>query len=367
MTTERIILGLLLVGVAYGCGVILWPFLSAILWAGILTFTTWPLYTRLRRHVSPTIAAAIMMGGSAVAIVLPIAYLSSTGISDIPGLIGSIEAELANISTDGRAPSWLAHIPHFGPELQKTYAEWTHDIHAMGDSLQPYAGQIAHYVLSGLVLLAGGIAELLMALFVALFFWINGDTLGLVITGALTRICGDYADRLILIIGRTIRGTVYGVIGTAIVQGVLTSIGLFLSGVPESVLFGGLAAFLAVFPIGAPLVWIPAALWLVSTHHVASGIFLAAYGVLIISGADHLLRPALISRGAQQPYLLAVLGVLGGVVTLGGLGIFLGPVLLGVGYTLTVEFARGRPPETLGSPTTTNETMDIRPEITDSL
>jgi len=190
--------------------------------------------------------------------------------------------------------------------------------------------------------LASGIAELLMALFVALFFWINGDALGRVIRALLTRITGDYAARLIAVIGNVIRGTVYGILGTAIVQGVLTAIGLLIFGVSDPVLLGGLAAFFAVFPVGAPLVWVPAAIWLAVHHHLAAGIGLAVYGIVLISGADHIIRPAFIARGAQLPYLLTVLGVLGGVVALGGLGIFLGPVLLGVGYTLTVEFANGR-------------------------
>jgi len=192
------------------------------------------------------------------------------------------------------------------------------------------------------VKLASGIAELAMALFVAFFLWLNGDSLGLTITALIARIAGPRAaPRLIDVIGRTIRGTVYGILGTAIVQGVLTGIGLVLTGVPSPVLLAGLTAFVAVFPIGAPLIWIPAAIWLAISHHVGAGLFLAGYGVIIISGADHLIRPAFISRGAQLPYLLTVLGVLGGVVAFGGLGIFLGPVLLAVGYTLTSEFAAG--------------------------
>ncbi|GBR24993.1 AI-2E family transporter [Kozakia baliensis] len=341
MTTERIMLGLLLVGVAYGCGVVLWPFLSAILWAGILVFTTWPLYKGLCRRMRPVPAAFVMMVSSAIAIVLPLVFLTSTGISDVPGIIATINDAFLHLSNSGPPPAWLDHIPMFGAQLRTAYLNWSHDVRSIGEALQPYAGQIAHYALSILMQLASGSAELLMALFIGLFFWINGDALGRVITALLTRITGNYALRLIAVIGSVIRGTVYGILGTAIVQGVLTAIGLWISGVPDPVLFGGLAAFVAVFPIGAPLVWVPAAIWLALHHHLGWGLFLAGYGIVLISGADHIIRPAFIARGAQLPYLLTVLGVLGGVVTLGGLGIFLGPVLLGVGYTLTTEFANG--------------------------
>jgi len=135
---------------------------------------------------------------------------------------------------------------------------------------------------------------------------------------------------------------VYGILGTALVQGFLTAFGLWVSGVPRPVLLGAVAGFLAVLPIGAPLVWIPAAAWLLSTGHTGWGIFLVIYGITAISGADHLIRPVFIARGAQLPFLLTVLGVLGGALAFGLLGIFLGPVLLGVGFTLVVEFADAR-------------------------
>jgi len=124
------------------------------------------------------------------------------------------------------------------------------------------------------------------------------------------------------------------------VQGMLTLFGLWVTGVPRPGLLALVAGFLSVLPIGAPLVWIPAALWLMSSGHVGWGVFLAAYGGVVVSGADSLIRPWFISRGAQLPFLLTVLGVLGGALSFGLLGIFLGPVLLGVGYTLINEWAR---------------------------
>jgi len=94
-----------------------------------------------------------------------------------------------------------------------------------------------------------------------------------------------------------------------------------------------------VLPIGAPVVWIPAALWLLSSGHLGWGVFLAVYGVVAVSGADSVIRPWFIARGAQLPFVLTVLGVLGGAIAFGLLGIFLGPVLLGIGYTLVNEWA----------------------------
>ncbi|MCQ8276894.1 AI-2E family transporter [Acetobacteraceae bacterium KSS8] len=336
---ERIMMGLLLGGVAAGCIVVLYPFFSALLLAAILVFTTWPIFTRLRASTNRFIAAILMMVLIALLVVLPIGLLASAGVEDAPMVVSG----LLHLTAKGlpRPPGWIAHLPAFGHQLDETLQRWSADLNQIGATMQPYLGTIARRILAVLVQIAGGLLQLVIALFIGFFFWISGDALGATVTAVIGRIAGPAAPRLLAVVGGTVRGTVYGILGTAIVQGILTGIGLAIAGVPSPVLFGGIAAFVAVLPIGAPLVWVPAAIWLALSHHLGRGIFLAVFGVVAISGADHVIRPMFIARGAQLPYLLTVLGVLGGILAFGGLGIFLGPVLLGLGYMLTVEFAAG--------------------------
>jgi predicted PurR-regulated permease PerM len=225
-----------------------------------------------------------------------------------------------------------------GPSLGELLDRWSADISALGESLQPYFGIVLEGAL-GLVLgIARGVLLFGLALFIAFFFYLYGDPLSVRLRLLLHRVAGAQADRLIAVTGATVRGVVYGILGTAIVQGVLTGLGLWIAGVPRPVLFGAVAGFVAVLPIGAPLVWIPAAIWLASTGHLGHGIFLAAYGAVVVSGADHIIRPWFIARGAQLPFLLTVLGVLGGALAFGLLGIFLGPTLLAIGFTLVTEW-----------------------------
>ena len=148
----------------------------------------------------------------------------------------------------------------------------------------------------------------LLALFIAFFFYVYGEPIADRLRLILHRIAGVQADRLITVTGATVRGVVYGILGTAIVQGLLTAFGLWISGVPRPVLLGGVAGFLSVLPIGAPVVWIPASIWLMSSGHLGWGIFLAIYGAGAISGSDSLIRPWFISRGAQLPFLLTDAG-----------------------------------------------------------
>ncbi len=221
---------------------------------------------------------------------------------------------------------------------------WAADISGMLEALRPLFGILLENGLSLLLGIANGVLMFLLALFVAFFFYVYGDPMADRLRLLLHRIAGVQADRLIQITGATVRGVVYGILGTAVVQGILTAFGLWLSGVPRPVLLGTIAGMLSVLPIGAPVVWIPAAIWLIGSGHHGWGIFLAIYGVGAVSGADSLIRPWFIARGAQLPFMLTVLGVLGGALAFGLLGIFLGPVLLGIGFTLVNEWARSSDP-----------------------
>jgi predicted PurR-regulated permease PerM len=339
MIAERVLMGLLIGGIAIGCGLVLHPFFSAILWAAILVYTSWPLVDWLKMRLGmPRIAVSVLMVTmTALVIVLPLALTVPGGAADVKDARHALEAWLAEVPP---APHWLAGIPVIGASLSATWEAWAGDLSRMAAFFRPYLGMFAEQGLSLLLSVAGGLVQFFVALFVAFFLWLSGDTLGPRIQILVHRIAGRYGPHLIATTTRAVRGTVYGILGTAIIQGFLTAFGLSLAGVPRVVLLGTVAAFLAVLPIGAPLVWIPAGLWLLAGEHTARGVFLLVYGVVVVTGADHLIRPYFIARGARIPFALTVLGVLGGVFAFGALGIFLGPVLLGVGWMLILEFAR---------------------------
>ena len=346
VVAQRLLMGLLLTGIAIGCVLVLHPFLSAILWAAILVYTTWPVFNWMRAHLrlGPGWTAGVMVVLTTVLIVLPLGLAAPAGADDVNQLRASIEAALGGGLPS--APEWLAGVPVIGVTISDYWNAWAADLSAMVTFFKPYFGRIAENGLNVLLGIAGGLLQFLLALMVAFFFWASGDSLGVHLNRIVYRIAGDHAPRLVAVTGLTIRGTVYGILGTALVQGILTTFGLWLSGVPRPLLLGAIAGFLSVLPIGAPVVWIPATLWLLGTGHTGWGIFLGTYGLFAISGSDNVIRPYFISRGAQLPFLLTILGVLGGALAFGLLGIFLGPVLLGVGYTLVAEFAGADTTET---------------------
>jgi predicted PurR-regulated permease PerM len=343
MRAERILMMLLLGGVAIGCTLVLAPFFSAILWAAILTYTTWPMYEWLRTHLKlgHTAASALMVLVMTVLVVLPLALAVPGGAGDID----QIRREVQNALQAGLpgAPDWVDNIPIVGPYMSDLWNHWADDLTTMVSFFRPYFGWAGELLLTVLLGLANGVLLFLLALFIAFFFYASGEKLAAHAVTILKRIAGEQADRLIAVTGATIRGVVYGILGTALVQGILTGLGLWASGVPRPLLLAVIAGGLSVLPIGAPVIWIPAALWLMSTGHTAWGVALLIYGVVAISGSDSVIRPFFIARGADLPFLLTMLGVLGGALAFGLLGVFVGPVLLGVGYTLVREYGAAVP------------------------
>lgn len=341
LSTERVLSGLLLAGLGIGCAFVLQRFASAILWAAILVFTTWPVFRwlRLKLRLARGWAAGLMVLLTAVLLVLPLALAVPSGADDV----AHIRREVEELLDKGMptSPSWLYNLPLVGPTLSDYWNGFAADFSGVGELLRPYLGVILENSLSVLLGVAGGVLQFLLALFFAYFFWASGDVLSVQLRAILTRIAGSAADRLITVTGLVVRGTVYGILGTALVQGILTGFGLYLTGVPRPVLLGAFAGLISVLPVGAPVVWIPASLWLLSEGRTGWAIFLAVYGTVLISGSDNVIRPYFIARGARLPFLLTIVGVLGGALAFGLLGIFVGPVLLGVGYILVAEYARG--------------------------
>lgn len=340
MTAERMLLTFLLAAIALGCGLVLYPFFAPLLWAAILVFTTWPVFwwLRSRMRLGPVVASLLMVIATALVIVLPLALLASDGVADLDAL--RVWAEDAVAAGLPAAPAWLSSLPRVGPALARLWNGWAADLGVMVGVFRPYFGLMAENGLLVLLGIANGIVRFALALFIAFFFWMSGAALGTHLRAVLHRIAGLRADELIRVTGGVVRGTVYGILGTAIVQGILTAAGLWLVHVPRPVLLGAVASMCAVLPIGAPLIWLPAAAWLLLDGQTGRGVFLVVYGVVAVSGADHTIRPYFIARGAHLPFLLTVMGVLGGVLEFGLLGIFLGPVLLGVGFSLVMEFGR---------------------------
>jgi predicted PurR-regulated permease PerM len=337
LTDRALGAGLVLLVLA-GCFVVLRPFLSAILWACILTFSTWPLFLRLKLLLGdrPALSALVMTIAMAALLVVPLvtvlAGLAENGVF----LVNAANRMLSEGLPD--PPAWLRDLPLIGSGADAYWRGLAHDGVALIAEAQRLLPATRRALLGLGELMGAGLVQLGLSVFLAFFLYRNGDAVAAQLNRASARIAGDRAQRLLEVAGGTVISVVYGILGTALAQGLLAGIGLYLAGVPAAPLLGLLTFFLSIVPVGPPLVWVPATLWLFFEGQVGWAIFLAVWGFFVISGVDNVIKPWLISRGSRLPFAMTLLGVLGGVLAFGFIGVFLGPTLLAIGYRLLAEW-----------------------------
>lgn len=328
-----------LVLLAVGCVWVLWPFFSALLWAFILTFATWPAYAHLERRLRhrPSLAAFLMTVLLALAFILPL-VLIAVSLADTAVLIADWLRGLLERGPPP-PPAWAGDVPLVGPELLGAWGELAGDAAEFAAFVQPYLANARGWALQAALAMGEAGVQLSLSVFAAFFFYRDGLRAVERIRVIGERIAGDRIHHLLLLTAATTRAVVYGTIGAAMAQGALAALGFWIAGVPAALFFGLLTFLLGLAPIGPPLLWLPVSVWLATHDEVGWAVFMALWGFLAISGIDNLVKPILISRESRMPILIVSLGVLGGALAFGLIGIFLGPTLLGVGYALLVDWS----------------------------
>lgn len=208
--------------------------------------------------------------------------------------------------------------------------------------LKPWFQKAGLWLLQHSLDFAQGVFQLAMSVLIAFFLYRDGEGIVAQLREGFRRISGDYSQHLMDVAKTTVQSVVYGIIGTAVVQSVTAGIGFGIAGVPSPVLLALFTFFLSFIPAGPVIVWLSASIWLFSGGHTGWGIFMLVYGVCVISSIDNIVKPYIISRGSKLPFVVMFIGILGGIATFGLIGVFLGPTLLTVGYSLTKEIISHR-------------------------
>ncbi len=384
---------LLLIGGFY----ILKPFVTAIMWSVILAFSLWPIQQLLTKWFRGrrTLASIVLALTMSLLFVGPIVLLG-VGLADDAALLGSTTKRWVESLSD-KPPTWASNIPVIGERVDDYWEQfsdgrkrWMEQIdkgmkeqppkatgvaaNALNDSaivppapalveelnrqvtsvdsenkaidnarifetLGKLLGWARTWLVSVTLGVGKGMFQIGLSIILTFFLLRNGQILGARVAVGASRIAGHHGQRLIKVAGGTVRGVVYGIIGTAVAQGVLAGLGFGLAGVPAAALLGVLTFFLSAVPVGPPAVWIPATIWLFSQGRTGWGIFMLIWGMFIVSGVDNIIKPYLISHGSKIPFVLVFMGVIGGALAFGLVGVFLGPTLLAVGYRIIEEWS----------------------------
>jgi predicted PurR-regulated permease PerM len=332
-----VVLAILIVG----CFLVLQPFLTAIVWAVILCATMWPLFVHLTRWLGGRAGVAALALVLLITIIMlaPFVIVGVTIAENAERLSDAIRSAVEDGPPE--PPAWVAALPLVGEYVAKTWSTFAHDTAKLFEVARQYIEPARKVLLASGATVLSGLLQLALSVFIAFFFFRDGEALIERAYAAIERIGGERGHRLALIATLTVRGVVVGILGTALAQGVLMAIGLWMAGIKAAPLLGLVTFFLSPVPIGPPLVWVPAGLYLMNQGETAWGIFVLLWGLLVVSSIDNFLKPILISRGSDLPFVLVLLGVLGGAVAFGFIGVFLGPVLIAVGYALLKDWASG--------------------------
>lgn len=337
--TDQIAVLAALTMVVLGCFLVLRPFLSALLWAVILTFSSWPAFRVLLGWVKGrrTLAAFLMTLGIALVLLVPSVVIVLTLAGDVREFASTTVAWFRQ--GPPAPPGWLGKVPWIGEEMVASWQEYAADSKQLLVAAEQLVDPLTSWLLAIGKAIGRGVLELALSMFLAFFFFRDGAKLGDRALAVARRLAGDRGDHLLReVAGGTIRGVVYGILGTAMAQGFLAWVGFTIAGVPAAVLLGLLTFLISVVPMGPPLIWIPASIWVFQNGSVGMGVFLLAWGALGISSIDNFIRPLIISQGNKMPFVLIFMGVVGGGLAFGLIGIFLGPTLLAVSFRLGEEW-----------------------------
>ncbi|MDB5410720.1 MAG: family transporter [Rhodospirillales bacterium] len=340
----RVVVGVALFGLAV---FILKEFLPALVWAGIFGIATWPLYRRFLRWAP-----------GSQSVLAPLLFTTVIGLVFVAPLAGATieigrEARgvitwVATAQTDGLpVPEWVKSVPYVGGEA----ATWWQENLSDPDAATELFGRVNHGALGtwtrqlGFKLLHG-MTIFVFTLLTLFFIYRSGAALShrLLLLG--DRLLGHRAERMALTAIAAVHGTVNGLVLVGLGEGFLLGVAYFIAGLPHPALAGVLTGVLGIIPFGAPLVFCTAALVLLVQKGFAAAIAVAIFGMVVVFVADHFIRPVLIGGAVRLPFLWVLLGILGGLETLGLLGLFVGPAVMAVLVSLWRDWTDDTPRST---------------------
>jgi predicted PurR-regulated permease PerM len=313
---------------------ILWPFLPAIIWATTLVVATWPVMLQVQHRLwnSRGLAVGVMTLALLLVFVVPFSLAVAAITQNFERIVGWVKA-LALFQLPP-APSWLIELPLFGEPAAKLWQRIADSgIDVWAAKAAPYAGSAASWLFGVLGGFGIVVVQFLLTVIVAALLYARGEHAAIAVRRFGHRLAGDRGEEAVRLAGQAIRSVALGVVVTALVQSVLGGIGIAIAGIPFVAVFTAAMFMLCIAQLGPAPVLIPAVIWLYWRGAAGWGSFLLVWSIIVLS-LDNVVRPLLIRKGAHVPLLVLLAGVIGGLIAFGLVGIFLGPVVLAVAYTL---------------------------------
>jgi predicted PurR-regulated permease PerM len=345
---------------AAGCFWILRPFLLPMIWATAIVVATWPLMVRLQGYLGGrrVLAVTVMTLALLLVLLVPLAFTITAIAQNADRIVGWAKS-LGTVSIPP-PPDWVVRLPLVGLTIAGQWQQMT-DLETGGLSarLAPYASTIVAWFVAQVGNVGMMLVQFVLTVVVAAVLYTCGETAADGVRQFARRLAGAPADGVLHLAAQAVRAVALGVVVTALIQAVLGGVGLAICGVPFVGVLVAVMLILGIAQLGPGFVLIPAVIWLYWKGESTWGTVLLVWTLVVLS-MDNVLRPMLIKRGADLPLLLIFTGVIGGLVAFGIIGLFIGPVLLAVGYTLLAAWVTEHDPEAVPAATGTTRDSDNR-------
>ncbi|MDT4332015.1 AI-2E family transporter [Methylomonas sp. MED-D] len=329
----------------FACYQVLRPFFFDLLWAAILCYVTWPLYSRLRAwNLSANRAAMAMVLPIGALLLTPFAAAGFTFTDDINRMLQWLNQSPHEWPAP---PVWLRGLPLIGDSAADSWLAFGEDSSRLVNFARQYALGAGGWLLQQSIGLAGELMHLGLSILVLFFFYRDGEHVAGHVVIAVERLAGERTQRILHIVRTSLLAVVYGILGTALVQALASMLGFVIAGVPYAFVLGVFAFFLMIIPAAGTVVWLPISLWLLAEGETGWAVFIAVWFLAFVGTIDNWLRPLLISRDVELPFVLIVFGIFGGLLAFGFIGVFLGPTLLATSYALLLDWLIRTEQETL--------------------
>jgi len=332
-------LGVLFIGVLITATLwIMHPFLAATIWATMVVVATWPilLWVQAKLWNSRALAVTVMTLILLLLIMVPMGLAIGTIVQNSDQIV-----EWTKLIATFRVPSppdWVSSLPFVGPQAASAWQQAADSgARELMEKLAPHAGAMTKWATSKFGSIGLLFVQFMLTVIIAAVMYAGGETAADAVKRFGRRLAGQRGENIVVLAGQAIRGVALGVGVTALVQSALGGIGLAIIGLPFAGLLTAVMFMLCIAQLGPGLVMFPAVIWVYWSGDTGWGTFLLVWSIVVVA-LDNFLRPVLIKMGADLPLLLILAGVIGGLFAFGLVGIFIGPVVLAVTYTLLGEW-----------------------------
>jgi len=331
----RITIAVLFIGMLIAASFwVMKPFLSSLIWATMIVVSTWPLMLRVQAWLKGkrSLAVVAMTLTLLLVFVLPFSFAVGSIVNNADEIHGWVKS-LSKLTLQP-PPEWVEKLPLVGKKISTTWREIASSgPEELSVRLAPYAKKIVEWFVAQAGSAVMMFVQFLLTVILSAVLYSKGETAAGGIRSFALKLAGKQGEDAAILAGRAIRSVALGIVVTALIQSALGGIGLTVAGIPAPALLTGVLFLLCVAQLGPYLVLLPSVVWLYWMGDTVWGTVLLVW-TIFVGTIDNFLRPVLIRKGADLPLLLIFAGVIGGLIAFGIVGLFIGPVVLAVSYTL---------------------------------